>query len=464
MIDKQKKEQIRNLRMYVRSIGIGAEPTDFFSQNEMVFIYGCGDIGRALYYKIRDCVKFIGFIDKNISYNPYSQEKVFSLGGNDVKRYRDEELTIIVTPTAFFNDIKSELECAFAAANIYSIVDLFAVINAQVILHKKSRDCVVKYIKGNAETLRYNIAVVGTDYGLLVYLLYMKMRVENTIFILGSYDRFCDYRISRLEKYACGCIYNMFHEGYLELKNGPEFDIIRAIQKQSLLREDHVFAHDLLPISLEFIDNHTTYIDDGLPSHIAPEEAVVKSYVYLKHESKIILGKSNSVVNEHKKLEIDLKNEWDSLSFLKQQQLLDIFGARDDIAFLRANPNKYLFLTSAYSEAGLMSKDNEIRICKQLMSEYNENEVVIKPHPVDSINYKELFPDSIVISAHFPFELLWLIGIKIKCVLHFGTSAATKLFNDKFPEKNYSFLLGDMKLDYSAMLEYNDPESYLSKF
>lgn len=69
--------------------------------------------------------------------------------------------------------------------------------------------------------------------------------------------------------------------------------------------------------------------------------------------------------------------------------------------------NKYILLTEHLSELGIMSRDEQILFYKSLIHNYcEEKELIIKPHPSDTIDYFEVFPNAEIITDKFPSELL----------------------------------------------------------
>ena len=75
-----------------------------------------------------------------------------------------------------------------------------------------------------------------------------------------------------------------------------------------------------------------------------------------------------------------------------------------------SNKETVLFITEPLSEDDLITLDEELEIYKELIEKFNDKRIIIKPHPRETKNYLELFPNVEVLEDSFPIELLELIG------------------------------------------------------
>lgn len=93
--------------------------------------------------------------------------------------------------------------------------------------------------------------------------------------------------------------------------------------------------------------------------------------------------------------------------FIENRAELEEQLARADAAHLP----KVLVLTEPLTKS-LATRE---KLFRDLIQEYGEVDgkrgvVVIKPHPRDLLNYREKFPDDVVLDAHFPMEILNFTG------------------------------------------------------
>lgn len=66
-----------------------------------------------------------------------------------------------------------------------------------------------------------------------------------------------------------------------------------------------------------------------------------------------------------------------------------------------------VLLTQQFSNQGLLSQEQQLRLYRQLRQEALRNvSLIIKKHPDDHQSYKEIFPDAVEIPWVFPAELL----------------------------------------------------------
>ena len=74
-----------------------------------------------------------------------------------------------------------------------------------------------------------------------------------------------------------------------------------------------------------------------------------------------------------------------------------------------------IFVTEPLYTVEAMSCYQQIELTKKILRNYDEDKIIIKPHPADIIEYENFFPKCEVIRENFPFELLvWSNDIYIK--------------------------------------------------
>lgn len=70
-----------------------------------------------------------------------------------------------------------------------------------------------------------------------------------------------------------------------------------------------------------------------------------------------------------------------------------------------------------------------INVYKWVINKYNN--VIIKTHPREDIDYSKIFPNNIIIDAPFPIQLFSALNIKIERVITISSTAALSLKSDK---------------------------------
>ena len=106
-----------------------------------------------------------------------------------------------------------------------------------------------------------------------------------------------------------------------------------------------------------------------------------------------------------------------------KNKILKIFNA-DEIMKLNIQKTDILLLTEPFTEGFELTIEEEIEIYKKMISKYDYNRIVIKPHPRETKDYSEYFPDIRVITTKFPLELFDLMGIEFQKILTIHSSAA----------------------------------------
>lgn len=84
-----------------------------------------------------------------------------------------------------------------------------------------------------------------------------------------------------------------------------------------------------------------------------------------------------------------------------------------------------LLLTTCFSEDGFMSEEEKVAMYKCLVRELAPKELVIKPHPREMTDYRQVFKGALIMEKDIPFELCVLIyEISIKTIISVGSTSA----------------------------------------
>ena len=125
---------------------------------------------------------------------------------------------------------------------------------------------------------------------------------------------------------------------------------------------------------------------------------------------------------------IDMKKLWADKTDEEKNKILEIYNIKDIINSIESDP--ILLLTECFSEDGLLSLDEEIHIYKELIKNQNTNNIIIKTHPRETKNYKDIFPEFSVINQPFPIEILKCVDINIQKVITIASSATLNLADE----------------------------------
>lgn len=139
---------------------------------------------------------------------------------------------------------------------------------------------------------------------------------------------------------------------------------------------------------------------------------------------KVYLTQNNySEIIKDKVEVINIKELWNNKSKKEQEEILSLFNFNKSNFDFKDN---VLLLTQPFSEDNILSFEEEMKIYQDIINQYDN--IIIKPHPRETKNYNDLFPNIKIIESYFPIELLKLIGIKFNKVVSVNSTA---LYNFK---------------------------------
>lgn len=234
---------------------------------------------------------------------------------------------------------------------------------------------------------------------------------------------------------------------------------------KTLFGKKYVYGNDHLPFSFPFYENENTYLlEDGLANYrldqlppllkydknITRYEKFKKQFLYGDYNQYMSFGRNSNVskiflTNLAKivkipeeiksKVEIlDIKKLWDLKSESEKKKILDIYSISEE-TFHLVKENSVIFLTQPFSENNILTLDEEISLYKEILSKYNPENVVIKPHPREEKDYSQYLPEYQFINGDFPIEFLLLLDVKFKKIV---TIASTGVLC--FDEEKIEFL------------------------
>ena len=83
-----------------------------------------------------------------------------------------------------------------------------------------------------------------------------------------------------------------------------------------------------------------------------------------------------------------------------------------------------LLLTEPFTESFELTLEEELEIYNDIISKHNPKDIIIKPHPRETKDYKKYFPNIRIITTPFPLEIFNLIDVKFKKIITIHSSAA----------------------------------------
>lgn len=204
-------------------------------------------------------------------------------------------------------------------------------------------------------------------------------------------------------------------------------------KKLEIFGQDHVGLGNILVGMGDFF-----LIEDGIMNYNM--EKAKKIELVQKFKQKIginvTLGKHQNVKKiyltglapipkeiAHKVEIINLKELWDKKTLEEQDEILNIFLFDLNIKEKIKGRNIILF-TQPLSEDDVITEEEKVKIYSKIIKKYSKDKLIIKTHPREKTDYKNIFQDYLVLDNPFPFEILTLLNIEFnKVVTLFSTAA-----------------------------------------
>ncbi|MEG2256476.1 MAG: glycosyltransferase family 52, partial [Cetobacterium sp.] len=83
-----------------------------------------------------------------------------------------------------------------------------------------------------------------------------------------------------------------------------------------------------------------------------------------------------------------------------------------------------ILFTQPLSEDNIITEEEKIEIYLKIIKKYPKDRLIIKTHPREKTNYKNIFKEYLVLDNPFPFEILNILDVKFnKAITLFSTAA-----------------------------------------
>lgn len=297
------------------------------------------------------------------------------------------------------------------------------------------------------------VCLVDSTRSLLLYaLIYGKEQFESTFFFVSDaisadvcHKLIYSKRLSRIKFNAKNFLgrflsrYFLYHCAYFRWPFLKYIPIYGA---------DHLWFSSLL-----IKKRKITVIEDGLANY---SESTIKQTIISKHSffyrisfgpllCKGAYGYSDQVTHvmltgittipeciKNKAVIVDILDLWKA--FDGKRFLLNLFGVTNsDLSILQKK--RVLILTQPFNVD--IGDEELIKIYHSVVRKYRKEDILIKTHPRDTINFETYFPGITVYSKKIPVELFALLGINFTDIY---TICSTAIFS--FPDTIQKHFLG----------------------
>jgi len=300
------------------------------------------------------------------------------------------------------------------------------------------------------------VCIVDSSYSFFLYVLLFDKEIENTTFIVSSGipDKVVNNIPNKIVIPAFGksifstlfrLIY-VLHFKFFRLKK------IRPNKKSQVYGQDHLFY------SFPFMRDGISLIEDGMANYHHPKKSFSSKlrsllsggdeWGYSDKVEKIYLTGMYPIPEKlASKIElIDIKKIWQEKSLNQQKKITDLFSFTLEHS---SSEKDVVILTQPFSEDGAITEIEKIEIYKNIAKNYEDSNIVIKPHPREITQYEVYFKCK-VLNNHYPFQLFLLNQNPSKIVSCFSSfpskleGVSVEMYGTGMSEKLKSFY-GDIK-------------------
>lgn len=441
---KHRSEHQRNiafdlLRMNAAGISMG----DYFEENEPVAIYGLDFLSKEIFNQIKNKVNVVCFIDRSHDNEVYQGIPVYSLDNSELqcvmKCHKAIRVVVMIMHdwTAIQKDILSHCENAIPIS-IYHISSWLKLYKTGASFNKPDliKDILEKVLNGE-DALIDKIVLVGTGYTQLLSMLLLP-QWENTLYIA---ERFFPKAIAeKLTEYNIPCIY--------EEDAGEFYDFTYLIAEYARKRKIPVYGHDHMLLSQAFLENGIHVIEDGDVNYngdrakkyvrILDDNRVYYPFGYSGLAETVILTGLMEIPEElsGKTTVVNPADLWQLKTEDEKQILNQIFSFPiEEIENLVSEGKNILLLTEPYTKMKgqhSISVEKQIELMNKILSLYDSEKVVIKPHPSDEVNYEKYFPECSIVGKSFPVQMIKWTGIKFDKIVMPGKHTCMYALKDAY--------------------------------
>lgn len=127
---------------------------------------------------------------------------------------------------------------------------------------------------------------------------------------------------------------------------------------------------------------------------------------------------------------INIKELWSLKTEEEKEEILAVFNFDRNILDEIKEKNIILF-TQPLSEDNLITEDEKISLYRSVLKYIDLNKLIIKTHPRERTNYREIFSGALVLDNVFPSEFFMLFDIKFEKAITLFSTAVLNFKNIK---------------------------------
>lgn len=418
----------------------GMDFSSCFKEQEPVIIYGFDFLGKEICQEIKNRVNVLCFIDRAYDKEVYEGIPVFSLNNEELIKQTDcyDEIKLLVMIISDTEKIISDVtECLknITYVSLYTLFFECKMKTAAFISEQNSETLEILHkILDDTESDIANIILTGTSYTTLLGMLYLK-DWKNSLFIM---ERFVPEVVVRnMQERGIWCLYERQPVQY--------YDLCYVISEYARKRHIPVWGHDHMKLSRAFLTNGIRVLEDGLGNYkysYAKRHMIVldegRCYMPMGYDdlvSKVVLTGQFPLPEEIvDKIEVVSPSLlWGNRGAAEKKEIAGIMGFPYEEIEQEIEAGKtIIFMTEPHVSGGemWMEEEQQIKMYRHILSNYQKSQIMIKPHPGDHINYAEKMPEYYVLKGQFPIQMIAWFGIKIEKYIVMNHSSCLNLLKE----------------------------------
>ncbi len=260
------------------------------------------------------------------------------------------------------------------------------------------------------------IFIANSAYSLYQYALQFSDKLDSTLFVCGP--AIADDDLKHKMAYPAETTLKTFNFLLKEINTKLNGKIVPC------------YGNLVTPFAKELSFKYPFYaLSDGLSDAQLFPQYLNQSNIQQCYATK--LGAPWEKNTHHSKLTItDLKELWKHKTPSIQQKIAALFKITPQTFYI-LQQKKVILVTQPLSEDKIVTEEEKIALYKSLLSNYNPQDIVIKPHPREKTNWTDIFPNTPVITKQVPAELLSSLVAPEKVCTFFSTAAFQMTTPDK---------------------------------
>ncbi|SHF38991.1 Glycosyltransferase family 52 [Bacteroides faecichinchillae] len=283
------------------------------------------------------------------------------------------------------------------------------------------------------------VCFLASTYSMLLYLLvYGKEQFESTFFFVS--DAISEEVQKKMKYKKCLSYLKMIRKPYL-MRVLYRFGLYcTSYFRWPFLKKLPIYGGDHLWFTPALLRKRTMVVlEDGLANYDINEITRTTNlhpkwlykllygpimgegeYGYPRQSKKVVMTGIDEIPQcvKNKATVIDLNKMWNQSEAQEYIKYLFDFD-NEDISMLKGK--KVIILTQPYNQD--VGDDVMINIYGDIIAKYQPEDVLLKTHPRDSIDYTKVFPNITVYSRKLPAELFALVGIHFDDVYTIDSTA-----------------------------------------